>query len=145
MKSTSKPNLVITFWTILLMISFESLILLFHLWVPNITIKKSNFNNTLLLLWGVWPKIMLLVYQSIFFHTLDCACSLRNNLFGALGWPPFCDKLKSCLTWHRYPKGVFYRPLNFSNECFKATFVCTSFCGIDCTSRKLCQKDPYQK
>ena len=55
-----KPDLAITFWVVLLIISFEDLILIFYIWVPNTTIKdfmrKSNLNNTLLLYLGIWPK-----------------------------------------------------------------------------------------
>ena len=56
MQSTSKTNLTITFWAILLMTSFKYLTLIFS---PNTTIKgakTSNLNNTLLLLLGVWTK-----------------------------------------------------------------------------------------
>ena len=35
----SKPYLAVTFWAILLMISFEDLILIFYIWVPNTTIE----------------------------------------------------------------------------------------------------------
>ena len=56
-----KSNLAITLWADLLMITFEDLVLIFYIWVPNTTIegtmkKKSNSNNTMLLLLGNWPK-----------------------------------------------------------------------------------------
>ena len=56
-----KLDLAIIFWAILLMINFEDLMLIFYIWVPNTTIEcamktKSNLNNSLLLLLGVWPK-----------------------------------------------------------------------------------------
>ena len=36
-----KAYLAITFWAILLMISFEDLILIFYIWVPNTTVKGT--------------------------------------------------------------------------------------------------------
>ena len=61
-----KPNLVITFWAILLMIIFEELILIFYIWVP----------KTLLLLLGVWPKNYGFSILEHFLCILDHACSL---------------------------------------------------------------------
>ena len=54
-------DLAILLWAILLIISFEDLMLIFYIWVPSTTTegtmkKKSNSNNTLLLLLGVWQK-----------------------------------------------------------------------------------------
>ena len=37
----AKPKLVITFWAILLMMSFEYLILIFYTWVPSTTIEGT--------------------------------------------------------------------------------------------------------
>ena len=39
-----KPDIVITFWAILLMVSFEYLISIFYIWIPN-THKKQNKKN----------------------------------------------------------------------------------------------------
>ena len=39
MKSTSKPNLAITFWAIFLMINFEDFILIFYIRVFNTTFE----------------------------------------------------------------------------------------------------------
>ena len=49
------------------MIGFEDLILIFYIWVPNLTIevimkKQSILNNILLLLIGVWPRKPRLSY-----------------------------------------------------------------------------------
>ena len=57
-----KPNLVITFWASLWLISSKDLILIFYIWLSNTTTevsmkKKSNLNDTLLLLLGIWPKL----------------------------------------------------------------------------------------
>ena len=67
-----ESNLAITFGAILLMISFEDLILIFFIWVPITTIEgtleKSNISKTLPLLLGVQLKtlsvFMVLVYRS---------------------------------------------------------------------------------
>jgi hypothetical protein len=73
---TSKPDSTICFWASSLMISFEDLNLIFYIWVVNTTIEviilggKSNLNNTLLLLLGLWRKnIMVLVcWSTILVH-----------------------------------------------------------------------------
>jgi hypothetical protein len=57
----SKLDLVITFWAILLIISFKDHILIFNIWLPNTTIEGairaiSHINFTLLPHLGVWPK-----------------------------------------------------------------------------------------
>ena len=53
-------DLAIICLAIVLMISFENHILVFYIWLLNTTIKgsmkKTNLNNTLLLLLGIWPK-----------------------------------------------------------------------------------------
>ena len=40
-----KPNLATTFWALLLIISFEDLVLVFYIWVPNTTIKGAMKKN----------------------------------------------------------------------------------------------------
>ena len=53
------------------MISFEDLIVIVYIWVPNTTmegiIKKMQFKQHFALLLGIWPtKNMILIYWSIF-------------------------------------------------------------------------------
>ena len=77
--SNLRPRLDLanTFWAILLMIGFEDLILIFHIWVPNIALEgimknfqlKQHFATTFRHLTN---KIMVLVYQSIFSDTWPC-------------------------------------------------------------------------
>ena len=45
MKSTSKPYIAITFWIVFLMISFEDLIFIFYIWMPNTTIEGTKKKN----------------------------------------------------------------------------------------------------
>ena len=42
-----KLDLVMCFWALLLMISFEDLILVFYIWVLNTTIQVSMKNNSI--------------------------------------------------------------------------------------------------
>ena len=79
----ANPNLAITFWEILSMISFEDLILILFIWVPNVIIegimkKNPKLNNNLLVLLGVWPKkrgilyIGAFLFYFIFWYTWLC-------------------------------------------------------------------------
>ena len=68
-KFTSKTYSTIFFWASFLIKIIEDLNLIFYIWVFNIKIevimkKKSNLNNTLLSLLGLWPKKMVSVYWS---------------------------------------------------------------------------------
>ena len=40
-----KPNLAITLWVVLFMISFEDIILISYIWVPNTTIEGTMKKN----------------------------------------------------------------------------------------------------
>ena len=67
-----RSDLASTFWAILLMIGFEDLILIFHIWVPNIaiesTMKKFQFKQHFATTFRhLTNTIVVLVYQSIFF------------------------------------------------------------------------------
>jgi hypothetical protein len=73
----SKLYLVNCFYASLLMISFEDLILIFCIWVHNLTIevivKKYILNNILLLLIGVWLRKSWLPYTgALSWSTLLC-------------------------------------------------------------------------
>ena len=67
----SKLYLVKCFYTSLLMIVFEDLILMFYIWVPNLTIEVI----ILVLLLGVWPRKPRLCIPEHLFGPLYYACT----------------------------------------------------------------------
>ena len=76
------------------MISFEDLILIFCIWIPNLTIEvimKNIYilNNNLLLAIGVWPRKSWLSYTgALSWFTLLCLHPLFNMIIvNALTWP----------------------------------------------------------
>jgi hypothetical protein len=79
-----KPNLAITFWAAILMISFEDLMWIFYVWVPNTTIEGAmkKEKNTLLLLLDVWPKIYGFSIPEHFFRILYHARSPKDKHYG---------------------------------------------------------------
>ena len=110
--------LLIHFWTLFLMISFEDVILVFYIWVLNTTIEVNitffqytqHFVTTFR---HLTKKIMVLRYRSSFFSTLYHACTLIysfSQLTTNFMWKQFHIVLykKKALKMMRYKPCVFY-------------------------------------
>ena len=70
-----KSYLVITFWAIFLLIIFEDLILIFHIWVHNTTIEGAmkNIQFKQYFATSVWPyNDGFSVLEHIFLYTWPC-------------------------------------------------------------------------
>ena len=118
------------------MMSFEDLILIFYIWIPNTTIegtmkKKSNSNNTLPLLLGVWPKHYGFSIHEHFSRVLDCTCTPRQ-IYSFICWPSlfYMEVLRKQVPWRYQAKGLptsiksifLHRNLLHMETCSKSIF-----------------------
>ena len=116
------------------MIFFEDLILIFYIQVPNTTMegtmkKKSNLHDTVLLLFGVWPKTNygFSISEHIYFlGVLDHACSHQphSNTYFWVSFTPneLCNvilRINTSTHWLRYQNSTL------NTNCFKCTFITT--------------------
>ena len=109
-----KLQLAIAFWAVLLMITFEDLILIFYIWVPNTTIEgstniiviiiiiiiKNQLKHYFATLLGIWPKTFGFSIPKHFSVYLTVLASLWYSSHLVVKW----WKFGSYIVYHISPR-----------------------------------------